>query len=291
MWLTVAQLWLVSRLPLALQYRIGTALGALMYVTMPRRRRIARINLRLCFPELGPAARRKLLRRHFASLGLMAIEIGLSWWAPRERLRKLARVEGIEHLDAARAQGKGVILLNAHFTTLEMGGHLLPALSGNLVHAVYRPHENAVIEYLMTHRRDSAAERLIPRDDVRTMIRSLRDNAILWYAPDQAYINRGSVMVPFFGHPAATNTGTARLAKLTGAAVVPYVAMREPGTLNYRLVISPALQDFPGDDPEQDAARLNAVIEEQVRTAPADYYWVHRRFKRRGENPYGERRR
>lgn len=288
MWLAVAQLWLISHLPLALQYRIGVALGALMYAVMPRRRRIARVNLRLCFPDLDTAAQRRLLREHFASLGLMAVEIGLSWWAPRERLRKLARVEGIEHLDHARAQGKGVILLNAHFTTVEIGGQLLPAISGDLVHAVYRPHENAVIEYLMTHRRDHAVEKLIPRDDVRAMIRSLRDNAILWYAPDQAYLNRGSVMVPFFGHPAATNTGTARLAKLTGAGVVPYIAIREKGALRYRLVLSPALQDFPSRDAERDAARLNAVVEEQVRAAPADYYWVHRRFKRRGADPYGE---
>jgi KDO2-lipid IV(A) lauroyltransferase len=126
---------------------------------------------------------------------------------------------------------------------------------------------------------------------VRGLLRQLKNNQAVWYAPDQNYSGKQSVFAPFFGIAAATTSATARLAAASGAAVVPFFQERLPGTRGYRLVLEPALEDFPGDDPAADTARVNAVIEEHVRRAPAQYLWVHRRFKTRpaGEAPvYGD---
>lgn len=271
--------WLAARLPFPVQMALGRVLGRLAYWLMPGRRRVARTNLGLCFPELDTAARRSLLREHFRSLGIGVIETAMSWWTPTRNLRRLARIEGLEHLHAALDAGRGVILLSAHFTTLEIGGRLLSLHAP--FHVLYRRHKNAAFEAVMQRARERHFEKAIPRDDMRDMLRSLKANMPVWYAPDQNYGAEHSVFVSFFGIPAATITATARLARISGARVVPFFQERLPGSKGYRLRLYPALENFPTDDETADTQRVNDLIEAEIRRMPAQYLWAHRRFKTR----------
>lgn len=271
--------WLVARLPFPAQMALGRLLGGIAYWLMPGRRRVARTNLGLCFPELDTAGRRSLLREHFRSLGIGVIETAMSWWTPARRLRHLARIEGLGHLHAALDAGRGVILLSAHFTTLEIGGRLLSLHAP--FHVLYRRHKNAAFEAVMQRARERHFDKAIPRDDMRGMLRSLKSNMPVWYAPDQNYGAEHSVFVSFFGIPAATITATARLARISGARVVPFFQERLPGSAGYRLRLYPALENFPTADEAADTQRVNDLIEAEIRRMPAQYLWAHRRFKTR----------
>lgn len=280
-WLGLGLLRLLILLPFAWQVRLGAFLGRCLYHLAPGRRRVAETNIRLCFPELDARAQRKLVRRTFESSGISLLEIGLAWWGGDRKLAPLAHMEGLEHLQAALTQGKGVILLSAHFTCLEIGGRLLARQQPFAV--VYRKHNNPLFEAVTKHSRETHFQRAIPRTDTRGLVRALRDGLACWYAPDQDFGRKKSVFVPFMGVQAATLPATSRLAKLSGAPIVPFFPLRLPGGAGYRLVIRPALENFPGDDELADAARINALIEAQVREAPEQYLWLHRRFKTRPE--------
>lgn len=282
-WLGLGVLRVLALLPFAWQVRIGAAFGRLALRFSPHRRHVTRVNLELCFPELDAAQRHTLLIKHFESLGIGMLETALSWWSAPGRLRPLTRIEGLEHLHAALARGKGVILLSAHFTTLEIGGRLLAQHAP--FHVMYREHKNALFEAVMKHAREHHYEKAIERSDIRGMLRSLKDNHPVWYAPDQNYGREHSTFVPFFGIAASTITATSRLARMSGAAVVPFFQERLEGGTGYRLHLQPALENFPGDDIEQDTLRVNAVIEAEIRRVPEQYLWTHRRFKTR---PPGE---
>ena len=271
--------WLAAQLPFGAQIMLGGLLGRLAFYFMRKRRRIARINLGLCFPEQDTAARRALLRDHFRALGIGVIETAMSWWTPAARLQGLARIEGLEHLHAALHAGRGVILLSAHFTTLEIGGRLLSLHAP--FHVLYRRHKNAAFEAVMQRARERHFEKAIPRDDMRGMLKSLKANMPVWYAPDQNYGAEHSIFVSFFGIPASTITATTRLARISGAKVVPFFQERLPGAAGYRLRLYPALEDFPCDDEAADTQRINDLIEAEIRKMPAQYLWAHRRFKTR----------
>lgn len=276
-WLLLGLIRVVVRLPFRVQLAVGRVMGRLLRAASPRRWRITLVNLEKCFPELDADARLKLARAHFDSLGIAFLEFGMCWWGSERRLRKLEHIEGLEHLQAARAKGNGVILLAAHFTTLEITGRLLRLHTD--LHLMYRKIDNPVIEEVMRASRERLFERAIPREDVRLMMKSLKSGKPVWYAIDQGYRGKHSEMVPFFGIPAPTNVALSRLARSTGAPVVPFFAMRLPGTQGYKLIIEPALENFPSDDPAADALRLNQRLEQRIRLAPEQYLWSHDRFK------------
>lgn len=277
-WSALGLLWGVSCLPHAIQLGLGRQLGRGLMRLAPRRRRIAAINLQLCFPEFSDADRNALLARHFESLGMGMMEVAMTWWAPDRQLRPLGRIEGLQHLHQALSQGRGVLLLSAHFTSLEMGACLLTWEVP--FYALYREHKNPLFQAVMHRGRERHAEKVIPHYDMRAMLRSLRENKAVWYAPDQNYGLKYSVFAPFFGISAATNTATSRLARASGAPVIPFFTRRLPQG-GYLLTLYPPLSDFPSDDVAQDAARINRMIEDEVRKAPEQYLWVHRRFKDR----------
>ncbi|HWP94692.1 MAG TPA: LpxL/LpxP family Kdo(2)-lipid IV(A) lauroyl/palmitoleoyl acyltransferase [Gammaproteobacteria bacterium] len=277
MWLMLGLLRLAVLLPYGWQLALGRLFGRLSWPFAERRRRLTNYNINLCLPELAEHERQALARRHFEALGIAFFEIGLCWWAAASRLRRLVRVEGLEHLEAARRLGRGVILLSAHFTTLEIGGRLLALFTP--FHIMYKPNRNPLLEWIITRRRVAHFERAIPRDDVRLMLKSLKENMPVWYAPDQGYRGKYSAMVPFFGVPAPTNTATSRIARMSGAPVVPFFVERLPGTAGYLLRLMPALENFPSDDPAADAERYNRLIEEHARRVPEQYLWAHNRFK------------
>jgi len=276
-WLGIGLMRGIVLLPYRWQSLIGTAFGRLACRLAHKRRHIASVNLRLCFPELGDAERQQLLRRHFEALGMLIIEMGISWWASPQRLKRLVRIEGLEHLQAALAQGHGVILLIAHFTTAEIGGQALGLYTP--FHFMHRRNENPLIAAIMEHGRKKTDEEMIAHDDIRTMMRALKQGHAVWYAPDQNYRHKGSLMTPFFGIPAPTNSATARIARASGAPVVSYYTHRLEDGSGYRLTIQPALEHFHTNDIAADTRRINAVIEAQVREQPAEYLWVHQRFK------------
>ncbi len=278
-WAGLALLWLVSRLPYRTALALGRGLGRLLYRLLPGRRDVARRNLELCFPECSAERREQTVRAHFESIGMGLIEVGLGWWTPARRLTALGELHGLEHFREALARGKGVLMVSAHFTSLDICAPMLRAhIDFDLM---YRAHENPVIERAMARHRNRLARRAIPRHDMRGLIRSLRDGHAVWYAPDQNYRGKYGALVPFFSIPAPTNTGTSRIARMSGAAVVPFFMERKPAGGGYLMRFLPALTDFPSDDPVADTARINRLIEEQVRRVPAQYWWVHRRFKRR----------
>lgn len=276
-WFGLAVLRLSSVLPHAAQMRVGAALGRALLKLQKHRRAIADTNLRQAFAQQDESEHQRLLTAHFESLGRALLETGFTWWGAPRRMRSLYEVEGMEHLRRALARGRGVILLAGHFTTIEIGSRLL--LLEVPFHAMYRRFGNPLFEEVMRRRRQFLADKAIPKDNVRQMIRSLRAGNGVLYMPDQAHSGSGSVMAPFFGIDAPTHTGAARLAAVTGAAVVPFFPMRQADGKGYRLVIEPPLADFPSGNEREDAARINAVIEAQVRQAPEQYLWVHRRFK------------
>ncbi len=271
-------------LPHPARLALGRRLGRIAHRLAAGRRHVAVTNLRLCFPDIDPASRAALVRSHFEAAAIGALEAALAWWGSPRRLDALAEIEGLAHLTLARRAGRGVILLTAHFTTLEIGAHIL-ALA-HPIRAIYRPLRNPVFDRLMRDARMRRAEegQVIERDDLRALLRALREGAVVWYAPDQDHGLRNGVFAPFFGVPAATVTATSRLARATGAAVVPYHPERTPDG-RYRLLVEPPLEDFPGPDPAADAVRINALIEGWVRRVPEQYFWSHRRFKTR---PAGE---
>ena len=226
-WLALGVLRVFEPLPFAVLVALGSAIGTLLSILPLSFVRIARRNLELCFPQESVATRKRILREHFRSVGIGMFETAISWWSSDERIRRLSTVDGYENLEAALARGRGAILLSAHFTTLEIGARSLSVRQPTNI--MYRPTSNLVLERFLSSNRSKHTKRAIPRDDIRTLITALKSNEPVWYAPDQAYRKKGAEMVPFFGIPAATNTATSRLARMTGAAVVPYFVERLPG--------------------------------------------------------------
>ena len=277
-WLGLAVLRLINLLPWRLQMAMGRAFGRFAGTLMRSRRRIVARNLELCFPEWSATARQQLMQAHFSSLGAGLLEPGLAWWTPEHRLPPVT-VSGREHLDAAQGPGRGVILLSPHFTTLELSGRVILNNMHGTMRPMYRRMDHPVLEHVFMHHRRRLYGVAIPRDRIRDLIRLLRRGETVWYAPDQSYRGAQSAMVPFFGIEVPTNTATARIAALTGAAVVPCCLQRLPD--GYHLHIGPALEHFPGEDEITATQRVNEIIEQQIRLCPEHYWWVHRRFKKR----------
>lgn len=275
---------LLAALPFRMQLAFGRAVGAIIWLLPLPTKRIARVNLALCFPQRSKRERERLLWAHYQSLGMVLAEFASAWWATDRNLAGLDQPEGLENLARALEQGKGVIMLGTHFTNLDLGGRLLRRHVPFSV--MYRHQKNALFDRIMRRARGRIFTKAIERDDIRGLIRTLKENGAVWYAPDQNYAGKGQVFTPFFGIQAATNSGTARLARMTGAPIVPFTNIRRADGKGYRLILGPALENFPSGDAEQDTARINLAIEEQIKLAPEQYLWVHRRFKNR---PPGER--
>jgi KDO2-lipid IV(A) lauroyltransferase len=275
-WAGLGVMRFIELLPFPAQRRVGSALGKLIRCLPLAYVRIARRNIELCMPGLSPGAQADLLDRHCQSLGMALCETADTWWSSDERVHKLAEIQGLENLHAALAKGRGAIMIGGHFTTIEIATRIL----GTAVplNVVYRPTKNAVLSHTM-FTSFSRHGKPIAHDDIRTMIRALKNNEAVWYAPDQSYRNKGAAMVNFFGIPAATTTATSRLARISRAAVLTYFPERLPGNAGYRVVIGAALEDFPGTDAVCDAQRFNNLLEAQIRRIPEQYLWVHRRFK------------
>ncbi len=278
-------LWLFHWLPLGLQAAIGNALGGLAYLFAQRRKRVARRNLELCFPEKSPAEIRRLLRQNLQATARAALEHGLLVWAPASRLEKLIRVEGREHLEACL--GRPLILLAPHFIGLDMGGVRMTLLTR--IASLYSRARNDIADRHLLHARSRFNRTVLAsrHEGIRPLIKIIQSGLPFYYLPDQDYGRRESIFVPFFGISAATIPALARLARVTGAKVVPAVTRQMPGGQGYVMQFYPAWDNFPSGDLEADTRRMNAFIEERVREMPEQYLWTHRRFKTRPEGEAG----
>jgi Kdo2-lipid IVA lauroyltransferase/acyltransferase len=283
--------WLLSRLPLGLQAAVGRGLGHAMHALAGERRRVTHANLALCLPELDAAARDALVREHFALTGRSVLERGLLWHAPEARLMRLIHVEGDVHF-AERHAGP-VMWLVPHFLGLEVAGAATQLHQRRLAFDVYTPQSVAVFDaaLLKGRGRFGRAEFLRRDEGARAIVKAIRRGRVFFNAPDMDFGLRDAAFVPFFGQPAATLLAPSRLARSLGMAVQPVVAEMLPGGAGYRVVFGEPWTDWPSDDPVADAARMNAFIEQQIRQRPAQYLWMHKRFKSRPEGAppvYGE---
>ncbi|MFV2004969.1 MAG: lysophospholipid acyltransferase family protein, partial [Gammaproteobacteria bacterium] len=276
LWFAIGLLRLSIYLPIPTIWTIGSFLGMLIYRTVPSRRRAARINLKQAYPDFSDKEIDELNKKAFKSLGISIFEMGIAWFKSSDSLKQLCRIEGKEHLDKAMAKNKGVLLLSGHFTTLEMGGRLI-GFYVNKYNAVFKKAHSPLFNALIVHYRSRMGNELIETRNVRAIIRGLKKGHATWFGPDQDFADQDIVFTPFLGGIASTLTATAKLAKMTGAAVVPFYPVRLEKGEGYKLIVLPALENFPSDDIETDSARVNKIIEDMVYACPEQYLWSHKR--------------
>lgn len=270
---------LSALLPLRWSRRLGMGLGRLTARILPYRRSVGLTNLRLCFPEMPERERQDLLRRHYEAMGMGLFELGAAWYKADAAFAEMATIRGLEHIDALRAAGKGALLLTAHSTTLEIIGRAL--LVKRPFSCLYRRPNQPRIAREMTACRLARMEKVIHFDEMQEMVRALRQGHLIWYAPDQGKRLKYSALIPFFGEPAVTNTATGRIARMGQAAVLPFFGYRDPCG-HYQIEILPPIEGFPSGDETADALRINHLLEQFILRAPEQYFWLHKRFKRRG---------
>lgn len=277
----IGLLWLLVHLPHDLQLKLGRLLGRLLHALARERRRITAINIGLCYPDLSPAGQAERVRAAFESYGMSVFETGTAWLRGVEHLQDRAEITGIEHIKAAQAAGHGVLIIGAHFSTIDIAGALVaPHLTMDVI---YRPSRNPVFDRLIRNGRGRYFGNVLGKEDTRGIIRSLREGRAVWYAADQNYARRHSVFAPFFGIQAATIRGTSRLVSMTGATAVFCSHFRIDGGSRYRIDFSPVLENFPSSSEIEDARRINQLIETELARHPEQYLWLHRRFKTRPE--------
>jgi Kdo2-lipid IVA lauroyltransferase/acyltransferase len=281
--IAVGIVWVLHFLPFALFARIGSALGGFLYFLAHERRKVCLTNLARCFPQMAERERVGIARAHFRAFGRTVLERSILWWAPREEIVRLVRVEGLERILALK--GKPLILLVPHFVGLDAGCTRLTCEID--IAGIYARQKHPLIDrLLLSGRTRFGRQRAIPRQDgVRPAIVAVKEGIPLYYLPDQDYGARDTIFVPFFGVPTATITGLSRMTRVTGAQVVPCVTRMLPGGEGYEVRCYPAWENFPSGDDASDARRMNAFIEERVREMPEQYFWTHKRFKTR---PPGE---
>jgi KDO2-lipid IV(A) lauroyltransferase len=281
-WLGVGALRLIVALPHGLRMSIGRQLGRLTHRLAKKRRQVAEVNVGLCFPKLDAKQQADIVDQHFQSLGMALVETGIAWWASKEELASLHDVDGMHYITEQLEQGRGVILLSAHFTSLELGNRLMSDALPNKLDAMYQAHKHPFKEHIISHYRDIHMGRMVPESDIRQLVRVIRNGGVVWYASDQGYNDKHHIMAPFFGIDCTCNTALSRLAKVSRAAVVPFFIQRSGDGKRFTLRLQPALEDFPSGDEKHDVETYHALIEEHASRVPEQYLWSHRRFKKRG---------
>jgi len=271
-WAGIILLRLFSYLPYRIMMAIGSLIGLIALFTMSSRKRIAEINLKLCFPQKSDKERSELLTENFKSMGKGLMEVAIAWWWSDERIKSLhIETSGLEHLNPSN----GTIFLTAHFSSLELSARLLGQHAKS--YAMYRPHTNEVLQYHYEKYRSKYSLGIIPRDDVRSMVKALKNNKGIWFAPDQNFARKGFLFSSFFGIPAATNPATSRFASLTGANVIPFHLIRNQD--GYKLSFDSQVEALPSSSLQSDTDLINSIFENWILKSIHQYNWIHRRFK------------
>ncbi|MBT4838333.1 MAG: LpxL/LpxP family Kdo(2)-lipid IV(A) lauroyl/palmitoleoyl acyltransferase [Methylococcales bacterium] len=276
-WLGLAILRITIILPYPMLCKLGRMVGRLLFKIPSKRKHVVITNLKIAFPDWNIDKVNEIALKNFEATGINIFDTFLSWWGSKKTLFPLMEIEGLEHLDKALENGRGAILLGAHFTTLEIAGRFMtfhrPAK------ALYRHQNNEVVNRMMVNGRLKYLDELIHRNDIRKMVKSLKKNGIIWFPPDQAYSGKQSVLVNFFGRDVSCTTSTSRLAKLTKTKIIPFFTERKEDDSGYILRLHPALEDFPSKDITEDTQRLFNIFEQEIRQRPTQYLWLHKRFK------------
>ena len=284
-WLASGAMYAAAWLPWQLKLWVGRLIGLAAWRLARRRRHITETNIRLCFPELDDEQQVRLVRETFIANGIGIMETATGWCRDPEHLRHRVTFKGQEHMARVQAEGKGALIIGVHFSTLDLGGALHSLYYR--ADAVQRPHDNPLFARFMGRARDPYFDAIIDRHDLRGVVRRIKAGHGVWYSPDQDFGREASVFAPFFGIPAATVKMTSRIARMTGAPVIPLMFYRNPDNRTYTLEYLPPLADFPSGDEVVDATRINAFIEGAIRKHPEQYLWLHRRFKTRPEGEPG----
>jgi KDO2-lipid IV(A) lauroyltransferase len=290
-WVALGIMRLCAALPLPVSHLVGAGVGMLSYALSTKRRHIAEVNLRLCFPETPSAERRRMVRRHFRASGRGLVDLGLIWWAPDSKLKRLVRFQGLDNFLDLVDRGHRIIVLTGHFIGADFGGTLLSSVVPGLV--MMKAQRNALFNwYVWKGRTRFKGVTSLREQGLRPMIRALKTIHLCYYVPDEDFGPDHSVFAPFFGVPTATLPVLGKLAEKTQALVVPCFTRILPRGQGYEVVLKPPLEHFPTGDPQEDAARMNAALEEGVRAMPEQYLWTFRWFKSRPGNapsPYRKR--
>ncbi|MBL0710564.1 MAG: LpxL/LpxP family Kdo(2)-lipid IV(A) lauroyl/palmitoleoyl acyltransferase [Colwellia sp.] len=284
-WLGVLVLYSISWLPYKWQLSLGRFLGRLLYNTSykigSKRKHIANVNLKLCFPEMSEQERQRILKKNFENTGIALFETGMGWWWPNWRVNRKVKVTGIEHIEKAQREGKGILLLAMHYLSVEMNargiGHEHPMV------VFYRPHNNPLMEYFQFRGRGRSNKYMLGKKDVKGLMKALKSGEACIYLPDQDYGRNRSLFVPFFGVDAATTTGTLVFARQKNVETMMIVPTRNDDDSGYTLEILPPFENFPSKDNEADLIRVNQALEKAILKKPEQYMWLHRRFKTRSD--------
>ncbi|WP_345844118.1 LpxL/LpxP family Kdo(2)-lipid IV(A) lauroyl/palmitoleoyl acyltransferase [Shewanella algae] len=280
LWFAVGLARLTLLLPLKWQMKLGSGIGLLAMKLAGSRVNTAKRNLELCFPQMSEAERETLLRRNFQETGKAIFDTINAWWWSNDKVQKHMQIKGQEHVEQTLAAGQGVILFAVHCLPLEMGARIFGQFQPGV--GVYRPHNNPVMEYLQVKGRLRSNKALVPKRDLRQMVRCLRNPDVIWYTADQDFGRSSAIFIPFFAVPdAATITGGTTLAKLGKAKVLPFFVERNADDTGYNIEIQAPLDNFPGENEVEDAKRGNGIVEQLISRNPAQYMWLHRRFKTR----------
>ncbi|MDO6639938.1 LpxL/LpxP family Kdo(2)-lipid IV(A) lauroyl/palmitoleoyl acyltransferase [Pseudomonadota bacterium] len=280
LWFGVALMKLTQLLPLRWQMTLGKGLGRLVLKLAASRRHTAERNFQLCFPDMPAQEREALLKRNFEETGKALFDTINAWWWSDEKVQQHMTIKGDEHVRNTLDNGQGVILFAVHCLPLEMGARMFGQFQPGI--GVYRPHNNPVMEYLQVKGRLRSNKGLVPKRDLRKMVKSLRNPDVIWYTADQDFGRSSAVFIPLYAVPdAATITGATTLAKLGRAKVLPFFVERNDDDTGYNMEILAPLDNFPGENELEDAIRGNKIIEQLIDRNRNQYMWLHRRFKTR----------
>lgn len=278
LWLLLGFLYAITWLPYSVQMWMGKQLGRLLYHTVKSRRKIAERNIELCFPDMPKDEQQKMVKRNIENTGIAMMETSIAWWWPQWRCNNIGTFTGIEHLEKAKAQGKGVLLLAAHKLHLEIDGRIFGINAPSV--GFYRPHDNPLYEYFQYHGRCRTNKYMVGKRNIKGLIAALDDTEVCFYLPDQDYGPNRCEFVPFFAvEDTATTTGTLLFAKEANCVVIPLISHRLPNNQGYELQLQPPFENFPSGNDAADVTRVNQWVEQAVRKDISQYMWVHRRFK------------
>lgn len=276
--LVIFFLWLLHWLPLPILGRIGRGTGTLAYYLMSYRRHIVRTNLRTCFPDMQETERDKLAKAHFQAYARSVIERGILWWSSRKRIESLIKMDTGFPMETVRSGP--VIFLCPHFVCLEIPGVVVTL--NTIGSSIYTPQKNRVVDKMLRHGRMRFNKDVLlftRKQGVKPIIRALKKNIPFYMLPDMDFGRRNAIFASFFGHPASTLTAPARIAAATQATVIPVIASFMPDYKGWRVQFYPPWKDFPGDDIVAATRHMNEFIEQRIHEHPAEYFWMHRRFK------------
>jgi len=279
-WLGVLILYTISWLPYRVQLFMGKMLGRLLLKLGANRAKIALRNLELCFPDMPEDEKQRILKENFENTGIALFETGMGWWWPDWRIKRKFHVTGLENIEKAKADNKGVLILATHYLSAEIigrgFGHEHPLV------IFYRPHNNQLMEFFQYRGRGRSNKYMLGKKDVKGLIKALRDKESCLYLPDQDYGRNRSLFVPLFAvKDAATTTGTLIFARQKETVTMMMLPKRNEDGSGYTIEITPPLEDFPTASDERDVTRINQEVEQAILRKPEQYLWLHRRFKTR----------